>query len=101
MSLIYRIWHLAKRVHKTSQLNLESSKRKRVWRDDDLVVSPPVLSTLDIITITLGDTWSEPSSSRNSLPQYVTQATANISSSGRDGPSIVNGGGTTTNDNAH
>jgi len=96
-----RIWLPAKRVHEASQLNLRSSKRKGVWRDYGLAVSPPVLPTSDITTVTLEDTRSEPPPSRNPLPQYLTQTTANISSPGRDGPPIVNGGGTTTDGNAH
>ena len=88
-------------MHEASQLNLGSSKRKEVWRNYDLAISPPVLSTSDITTVTLEDTRSEPSSSRNPLPQYLTQTTTYISSPGRDGSPIVNGGGTTTDGNAH
>ncbi len=96
-----RIWLSAKRVHETSQLNLRSSKRKGVWRDYGLAVFPPVLPTSDLTTVTLEDTRSESPPSRNPLPQYLTQTTTYISSSGRDGSPIVNEGGSTTDGNAH
>ena len=95
------IWLSAKRMHEISQLNLRSSKRKEVWRNYDLAVFSPVLSTSDLTTVTLEDTRSESSSSRNPLPQYLTQTTTYISSSERDDSSIVNEDGLTTNDNAH